>query len=89
MISSRRTPLQVGVPPPLPQKNRMMLRRSDAIGLAGITMLLCGACFIFAIQYPPPRWITWIVGPTLWYVGGATTAIWLLWRLFGERWRNQ
>ena len=81
MITGNHSPLQVDVPP-LQQKNRLVIRASDVVGLAGVTMLLFGAWLIFARRYPPPLWITWIVGPTLWYVGFATTVVWLLWRAF-------
>ena len=81
MSSTRQSSVQVGVPP----RTERRIRRSDAVGAAGLVMLLCGAWFIFTGRFPPPLWITWFVGPTLWYVGGATTVIWLLWRLFGAR----
>ena len=84
MISSRQSSVKVGIPP-LTQRTQARFRRSDAVGAAGLVMLLCGAWFIFAGQYPPPLWIRWLVGPTLWYVGGATTVIWVLWRIFGPR----
>ncbi len=84
MISSRQSSVQVGIPP-LAQKTQRHFRRSDAVGAAALLMLICGAWIIFGDRYPPPLWITWLVGPTLWYVGGVTTVIWVLWRVFGPR----
>ena len=81
MITSRHTLGQAGAPP-LPPTGRLTLRRPDFIGLVGLAMLLVGAWFIFTRHYPPPLWVTWIIGPTLWYLGVATTIVWLSWRLF-------
>lgn len=82
IITGHHFSLQVEVPR-LPQKSGLMVRRSDVFGLAGVLMLLFGAWFIFARLYPLPLWITWIVGPTLWYVGVSTTVVWLLRRVYG------
>ncbi len=87
MGTIRQTLIQVGVPP-LTQRAEARIRLSDAVGAAGLVMLLCGAWFIFRGQSSPPLWLTWIIGPMLWYVGGATTVIWLLCRVFGERVRS-
>ncbi len=59
-----------------------ILATPDAFGLAGLAMVLIGAWFIYTGQYTPPLWITWIVGPTFWYLGIASTIVWLCWRLF-------
>ncbi|MGZ4814683.1 MAG: hypothetical protein ACXVZV_04710 [Terriglobales bacterium] len=82
MISVRHPRLQLDATPPT-QKNSLTLRGFDVIGVAGLAMLLCGAWFIFVARYPPPVWIVWMVGPTLWYIGGTITVIWLVWRLSG------
>lgn len=84
MIANRHAAIHGDVSP-VPQKHRFMFRPSDAIGLAGMAAFLCGAWIMLVGRHPPPLWITWTVGPTLCYLGGATTAIWLLWRLFGGR----
>jgi len=87
MIGSRPTPLQ-GHVSSFPQKSKPTLRRSDVLGFVGPVLLLVGAFFVFATTYPPPLWITWIIGPILWYVGAGTTVVWLLWRLFFSNERN-
>ena len=65
--------------------NGRILTRPDAIGLVGLLMLVIGAWFIYTGQYTPPLWVTWIVGPTLWYLGVATIIVWVCWRLFRNR----
>jgi hypothetical protein len=81
MIFSRHTLAHAGAPPFRHGEGRI-LAKSDAIGLAGLAMLLIGAWFIYSGQYTPPLWVTWIIGPTLWYLGVATIIVWLCWRLF-------
>ena len=84
MISSRQAPVQLGLPC-LSSKRATSIKRPDALGIAGVVMLFCGAWFVLSGRYPPPLWITWMIGPLLWYLGVATTIIWLLWRVFGTR----
>ncbi len=81
---SRPTPLQASGPS-LVSKHHLTLRRSDAIGISGLLMLLFGIWFFLLGHYLSPLWLSWIVAPTLWYFGGATTVIWVLWRVFGAR----
>ena len=84
MTSSRHTLAHAGGPPFL-QTGGRIFANPNAIGLAGIAMLLIGAWFIYSGQYTPPLWVTWIIGPTLWYMGVAITVVWLCWRLFGTK----
>jgi hypothetical protein len=84
MISSRHTLAHAGTPT-IRQTGRRIFERTDIFGLAGLAMMLLGGWFIYTGQYVPPLWVTWIVGPTLWYLGVATTIVWLCWRLFRSR----
>ncbi len=70
---------------PLRQTNRRIFARHDFLCLAGVAMILVGAWFIYTGQYAPPLWVTWIVGPILWYLGVAMTVVWVCWRLFREK----
>lgn len=81
MISGRHTLVHAGAPT-IQQTPSRMFGRPDLFGLAGVAMFLVGAWFIYTGLYTPPLWVTWIIGPILWYLGVATTVVWLCWRLF-------
>lgn len=84
MTFGRHTLAHAGAPTIRQTANRIF-ERPDIFGLVGVGMILVGAWFIYTGQYVPPLWVTWIIGPTLWYVGIATTIGWICWRAFRNR----
>ncbi len=81
MIFSRHALAHAGIPH-IRHNGTRIFATPDALGLAGLAMLLIGAWLIYTGQYTSPLWVTWIVGPTLWYLGVASMIVWLCWRLF-------
>lgn len=60
------------------------MRRTNATGIAGILMLLGGAFLFFRDEPPVPLWVTWLLGPLLWYVGFGVTCVWFVSRIFNH-----
>jgi hypothetical protein len=59
------------------------MRRFDALGMAGVVMLLTGAVTFMGQSSFVPLWIAWTVGPLLWYLGFAVAIVWGFCRFFG------
>ena len=47
------------------------MRRVNMLGITGAAMLLGGAATFMSDDSFLPLWITWIVGPLLWYLSFA------------------
>ena len=52
------------------------MRRVNWLGITGAAMLLGGAATFMSNDTYLPLWITWIVGPLLWYLGFAISLVW-------------
>ncbi len=60
------------------------MRKFDALGMAGVAMLLIGAITFMGQDSFVPLWIAWTVGPLLWYLGFAVAIVWGFYRFFGR-----
>ena len=60
------------------------MRKFDALGMAGVVMLLSGAVIFMGQDSFVPLWIAWTVGPLLWYLGFAIAIVWGFCRFFGQ-----
>jgi len=63
------------------------MRRSDALGFAGLAMLLVGALLYLTASGERLSWVYWLGGPMLWFGGFTLVVGWVLtrwWRLKEE-----
>ncbi len=60
------------------------MRKFDALGMAGVVMLLTGAVIFMGQDSFVPLWLAWTVGPLLWYLGFAIAIVWGFCRFFGQ-----
>ena len=60
------------------------MRRVNALGVTGLVLLLAGATTFLTDDSFLPLWITWIVGPLLWYLGFAVSLVWGYHYFFGQ-----
>ena len=58
------------------------MRKIDMMGMTSVLMLLGGAVTFMGQDSFVPLWVAWTVGPLLWYLGFAVTAVWGLYRAF-------
>lgn len=59
------------------------MRKFDALGMAGLLMLLTGAVIFMGQDSWVPLWMAWTVGPLFWYLGFAIAIVWGFCRFFG------
>lgn len=50
-----------------------MLKQVNWLALTGLVMLAAGGFIVYSSPSFLPLWVIWIVGPLLWYLGGAVT----------------
>ena len=60
------------------------MRRVDLLGITGVAMLLGGLVMFLSEGSYLPLWVTWIVGPLLWYLGFAVMLVWGYQQFFGQ-----
>lgn len=60
------------------------MRRVDFLGITGVAMLLGGLVMFLSEGSLLPLWVTWIVGPLLWYFGFAVMLVWGYQQFFGH-----
>ena len=59
------------------------MRKFDALGMAGLVMLLTGGVIFMGQGSFVPLWVAWTVGPLFWYLGFAVAMVWGFCRFFG------
>ena len=57
-----------------------MQRWMNAVGLAGVAMLIVGLAQLFSGSGHRANWMYWVGGPVLWFMGFALVVGWLLFR---------
>jgi len=57
-----------------------MLRRTDAIGFAGLVMLVMGAILFLTGSESELSWVYWMSGTCIWFVGFGVFLGWIIWR---------
>ena len=62
-----------------------MKRRLNWLGLSGLALLLLGAAIFRSRGALVPWYLSWILGPLLWYVGGGLAIASLIQRMFSPR----
>ncbi len=50
-----------------------MFRQVNWLALSGLMMFAAGGFIVYSSPSFLPLWAIWIVGPLLWYLGGAVT----------------
>ncbi len=55
-----------------------MLRRTDAIGMLGLVMLLVGVALFLTASAVHMTWLYWVGGPVLWFFGFALLVGWMV-----------
>ncbi len=50
-----------------------MFKQVNWLALSGLLMLAAGGFLVFSPYDLFPLWAIWLVGPLLWYLGGAVT----------------
>ncbi len=50
-----------------------MFRQVNWLALSGLVMLAAGGFIVYSSPDFLPLWVIWLVGPLLWYLGGAVT----------------
>src|SRR5215471_7052808 len=59
-----------------------MKRKANWLGLTGLVVLIAGAVIFRSRGELIPWWLSWILGPLLWYVGGGMAIASLIQRMF-------
>ena len=59
-----------------------MKRKANWLGLIGLVVLIAGAVIFRSRGALIPWWLSWILGPLLWYVGGGLAIASLIQRMF-------
>ena len=50
-----------------------MFKQVNWLALSGLVMLAAGGFLVYCSPEILPLWAIWLVGPLLWYLGGAVT----------------
>lgn len=59
-----------------------MKNRANWVGVTGLVILIAGAVIFRSRGALIPWWLSWILGPLLWYVGGGMAIASLIQRMF-------
>jgi len=60
-----------------------MLNKSDGIGGAGLLMVILGGALFMGREVVAPVWVSFLIGPLLWYAGFALMIVWMIMRWVG------
>ena len=66
-----------------------MKRRFNWLGISGLALLLLGAVIFRSRGALVPWYLSWILGPLLWYVGGGLAIASLIQRMFSSSEKNE
>ena len=61
-----------------------MLRKSDGIGGAGLLMVILGGALFMGQDVVAPLWVSFLIGPLVWYTGFALIISWIIVRWLGS-----